>query len=82
MCYIDIVEEIDGRRFSGIDCCFFMEKNMERIVFKNDKDAIALKLKLRKEIIHEIVEDCKCRDCPKLKKHSRKHGVQIEIKRY
>ncbi len=54
---------------------------MEKIVFKNDKEKIAMKLAMRKEVVHEIIEECKCRRCPYFNKYIRKHGVKIENKR-
>lgn len=75
------MEEIDEREFSSIDCCFFMEKIMEKIIFKNDKEKIAMKLAMRKEIVHEIIEDSRCRKCPHFNKYVKNHGVKIEDKR-
>jgi len=54
---------------------------MEKIVFKNDKEKIAMKLSLRKEIVREIIEDCECRKCPRFNKYVKKHGVKIEDNR-
>jgi len=72
------MEELNQRdSLAGI----FMEKIMERIVFENKKEEIALKLELRKEIIHEIRESCKCRKCPHFRKYLKNNGVSIENKR-
>lgn len=56
---------------------------MEKIIFKNDKERNDMKLELRKEIIHEICEDVKCRECKRFKKYIIKHkaGTKIEDQR-
>ena len=58
-----------------------MEKIRGKIVFKNDKDKIAMKLAMRKEVVHEIIEDSRCRKCPHFNKYVKKHGVEIDNKR-
>lgn len=51
---------------------------MDKIVFTNEKERIAFRLSVRKEIIREILEDCRCRKCKAFYDYRSKDNINFE----
>lgn len=51
---------------------------MNKIVFTNEKEKIALSLSVRKQVIKEILEDCRCRNCKAFMNYLHKNKTSIE----